>query len=94
MNAALAVTLTVDQLDALIEKAVDRAIAKRGLPGDDPWLTRAEAAVVLGCVPDVVSKRVKYHGLIGHKNGRDWRFRKSELDAWLSARRVKGAVGQ
>lgn len=47
------VVLTAEQLDALVERAVARALAAQAKPR--PWLARAEMAAHLSVHPDTVS---------------------------------------
>ena len=84
MGAALAVTLTVDQLDELIEGAVDRALAKAKPLTSSDVLTRAEVAELLGLHPDVVTRKVRTLGLPGIRlpGGGGWRFSRTDVLAW------------
>lgn len=88
MNEALAVTLTIDELDALVEKAVVRAI-ERHMPDADPILTREEAAELLGRHPDTMTRYCNKNGCPGRKVGRDWKFLRSSLLAWMSTAKIQ-----
>ena len=84
MNDAAAVIVTTPtELRLLIRDAVREEMAKLDGTGFDPVLTRLEAAAILKCHPDVVTKRAKSGGLPGFKMGREWRFRRSEIEAWM-----------
>jgi excisionase family DNA binding protein len=52
---------------------------------DDRWLSVAEIAKYLGVSRDTVYTWVTSKGLPGHKVGRFWKFRTSEVDAWVRA---------
>jgi excisionase family DNA binding protein len=55
-------------------------------------LTREQAAELIQVHPAVVTRYVRTRGLPGFKIGRDWRFKRSEVVAWLEASRAKGAA--
>lgn len=89
--SALAVTLTVDELEALMTKAVAKAVGRPTVV-ESPVLTREEAAKLLKVHPNVVSRYVHELGLPARKVGGEWRLIRSEVMAWIESReRVKGA---
>lgn len=55
----------------------------------DPWMTTEEAADYLRISPGTVRNKVSAGEIPCHRRGRIVRFRRSELDEWLSG----GAVG-
>jgi hypothetical protein len=79
------VVLTVDELDALLERAAMRAISARAAA--DVLLSHEEAARQLGITPNALHKRV-YRGLIApdQRGGRDGikanGFAQSTVDAY------------
>ena len=50
----------------------------------EPWLTAAEIAEHLGISKETVVAWIPMKGIPGFKVGRDWRFKKSEVDAWMA----------
>jgi excisionase family DNA binding protein len=84
--SALAVTLTVDELEQLVERAVTRAVGQRP---DSDVLTRDEVAQLLQIHPRVVVTYVRTRGMPGKQVGRSWRFRRSEVLAWLEEQAVR-----
>lgn len=83
--SALAVTLTVDELEALMTKAVAKAVGRPTVV-ESPVLTREEAAKLLKVHPNVVSRYVLEMGLPARRLGkrpRDWRILRQEFDAWV-----------
>lgn len=83
-NAAMAVTLTVDELEALVERAAERAIAAVADASVQPdVLTRAQAAELLQVTDHQVVVFVKKHGLPGARCGGEWRFRRRDILAWI-----------
>lgn len=49
-------------------------------------LTRDQAAELLQVHPDILVRYVRQHGLPASKVGPEWRFRRSELLAWLNSK--------
>src|SRR4051812_44826245 len=87
MSAALAVTLTIEELSVLVRNAVRSEMA---LPTDSDLLTREQAAELLQVHPVVVSSYVKKHGLPATRIGpRALRFSKAAILTWLEARAVE-----
>ncbi len=54
------------------------------------WLSVEEIAAHLGVNPDIVYKRIERKKMPTHKMGRLWKFRASEVDAWV----VAGKAGE
>lgn len=79
--------LSPEQLAELVDRAVDRAVAK--MPRNDlhEVMTRDQAAEFLQCHPAVLTRYVRREGLPSHKLGREWRFKRSELIRWLEGRK-------
>jgi excisionase family DNA binding protein len=96
MNAprAMLVTLTVDELEELVERAVARALEARSTaPAGGPpaeWLDVAAAADLMGIHTRTV-RRLAERGLKHLKVGRTYRFRRSDLLEWIEAQSVGGA---
>jgi excisionase family DNA binding protein len=58
----------------------------------DAILTTTQVAEKLGMHSKTVARLVRLEGLPGHRiGGREYRFRASEVDAWLAARSAKKA---
>ena len=84
----LVVTLTTAELEALIERSVRKIVAQ---PAEE-ILSTAQVAQRLGLHPKTVARMVRTEGLPGHRvGGREFRFRTSEVGAWLAARTAKKA---
>lgn len=52
---------------------------------DDRWLSVEEIAVYLGVKRDTVYKWIDRKGMPGHKVGSLWKFRRDEIDAWVTS---------
>jgi excisionase family DNA binding protein len=79
------VVLTPAELEALVERAV-RRIVEPPSSSDPEVLTREQAAELLQVNPHTIPRLVK-NGLPAHRLGAQWRFRRSELLAWLARAR-------
>jgi predicted DNA-binding transcriptional regulator AlpA len=83
----LAVTLTVEQLKALIRESVREEVAKAPAAPAPEVLTLEGCADLLDLSTKTVSKLEREAGLPSHElSPGDRRFRRSEVLAWLSAR--------
>lgn len=83
------VMLTVDELHALVREAVRAELGAVAQAEEREVLTREQAAELLQVHPTVLVRYVKRDGLPALKVGPEWRFRRSELLAWLEARAVR-----
>ena len=54
---------------------------------DDRWLSVDEIAVYLGVKRDTVYKWIERKSMPAHKVGRLWKFRRSEVDEWVTSGR-------
>lgn len=53
---------------------------------DDRWIGIEEAANYLGVNKDTIRNWIKKDtGIPAHRIGKLWRFKKSELDAWIKS---------
>lgn len=52
-------------------------------PQAEPWVTMKDAQEHLGVSRDTVVDWINHRGLPGYKIGRFWKFKLSEIDAWL-----------
>lgn len=50
---------------------------------NDRWLSVDEIAAHLGVSRDTIYKWISRKDLPGHKTGRLWKFRVTEVDAWV-----------
>lgn len=82
--ADLAVSLTVEQLKALMEEAATKAVMRSTSAQPNEVLTIKEAGELLRMHPNVLAKKVEELGIPAHRISREWRFRRSELLEWLS----------
>jgi len=86
VNQALAVTLTVDELEGLVRKVVRESNAEQALQSD--VMTRVELAAFLKVTDKTITKYVDKDGLPGHKIGpSEWRFLRSEVLEWMKGRK-------
>lgn len=54
---------------------------------DDRWLSVDDIAVHLGVKRDTIYKWIDRKSLPAHKVGRLWKFRRSEVDEWVTSGR-------
>ena len=53
---------------------------------EDRWINIAEAAIYLGVNKDSIRNWIKKDsGIPAHKIGKQWKFKKSELDEWIKS---------
>jgi len=52
---------------------------------DDRWLSVEEIAVYLGVKRDTVYKWIDRRGMPAHKVGSLWKFRRDEIDVWVTS---------
>ena len=52
---------------------------------DDRWLSVEEIAIYLGVKRDTVYKWIERRRMPAHKVGALWKFRKDEIDAWVTS---------
>lgn len=53
---------------------------------DDKWVSLEEAAEYLGVKPITIRNWIKKrNGIPAHKIGKQWKFKRSELDAWVKS---------
>lgn len=50
---------------------------------EDRWLSISEICEYLGVSNDTVYKWISKHSLPAHRMGRLWKFKKSQVDAWV-----------
>lgn len=50
---------------------------------DDRWLSADEIAEYLGISKDTVYTWIGTKGLPGHRVGRFWKFKRTEVDEWV-----------
>lgn len=58
-------------------------------PDDESLMTLQEVAEYLRLSEDVVYQMVRAGEIPGFKIGKQWRFRRSEIDAWLESKRAQ-----
>lgn len=51
----------------------------------DPWVSVEDVAKHLGVVKDSIYRWIEHRGLPAHKIGRLWKFKLTEVDAWVRA---------
>jgi len=59
--------------------------------GPEPWSSVDVVAKHLGVVKDSIYRWIEHRDLPAHKIGRLWKFKLSEIDAWV---RAGGAHGE
>ncbi len=53
---------------------------------NDKWIGLEEAAEYLGVKPITIREWIrKANGIPAHKIGKQWKFKRSELDAWIKS---------
>lgn len=52
---------------------------------EDRWLSIHEICEHLGVSSDTVYKWIDKHTMPAHRMGRLWKFKKSQVDAWIEA---------
>ena len=52
---------------------------------DDRWLSLKEIAEYLGARRETIYKWIENKGMPGHQIGRNWKFKKEEVDAWIKS---------
>lgn len=53
---------------------------------DDKWISLEEAAEYLGVKPITIRDWIKKgNGIPAHKIGKQWKFKRSELDTWVKS---------
>jgi len=55
------------------------------MPTPEPWSTLSEAATHLQVAEDTVLRWITKKSLPAHRAGRVWRFKLSQIDAWLQS---------
>lgn len=61
---------------------------------EDRWLSAKEVSKYLGVGRTTVYKWIERHGLPAHKTGRLWRFRKEEVDKWITNEQMTPKTGK
>lgn len=51
----------------------------------DSWIGINEAAAYLGVTKDTIRNWIKKSDMPAHKIGKLWKFKRSELDAWVKS---------
>lgn len=57
----------------------------RAEPMTEPWASVEDVAKHLGVAKDSIYRWIDNRGLPAHKIGRLWKFKLSEVDAWVRA---------
>jgi len=90
------VTVTVEELEKLVEAAVRRALAE-GAAATTPiaadWLDANDAAAFLGVNRRTITKLVAAGKLHGGRVGKLWRFRRVDVERLLETRDCSSAGG-
>lgn len=84
MTALRIVTITVEELEQLVEAAVRRALAGGRSPPE--WLSAEECADMLGCKRSAIPTLVSRDGLPASRVGRSYRFKRPDVERWLLER--------
>jgi excisionase family DNA binding protein len=91
-DAAAVIVTTPAELRLLIKDAVREELAKAAPTQQSDVMTREQVADMLQVHIAVVSRYVKKKGLPAVKIGRDWRFRRGDVLAWMEAGGAKKKV--
>ena len=49
----------------------------------EPWVSLEETATHLGVSKDTIHRWIRSRGMPAHKVGRFWKFKLSQVDAWV-----------
>ncbi len=79
------VLVELDELRRVIEEAISNALDHRGASTESDFLDSAGAAEVLNLHPDTVSRMARTGALPSRRIGREYRFQRAELLAWIEA---------
>jgi excisionase family DNA binding protein len=80
-------SLSREQLEQIAERVAELLTERQAPTGEDPWLNSDQAAAYLGCPRSRIHDLVQLRRLHPHRDGRRLLFRRSDLDAYLGARR-------
>lgn len=58
----------------------------RGSAAREPWVSVDDVAKHLGVAKDTVYRWIEANGLPAHRLGRLWKFKLSDIDAWVRVR--------
>lgn len=73
-------------LHLVLDMIADRVVERSGNhPQLEPWLTLKQAAEYAACSPDSLRRAVVSGALKAGRLHTDYRFRRSDIDAWLRA---------
>jgi excisionase family DNA binding protein len=79
------VLLTPEQLREVVSDAVRSALPARAEPAEAEVMTRLQVAKFLQVNSHQIPVLIRKHGLPSHHVGSQWRFRRSEVLAWMAA---------
>jgi len=82
-GAKMMVTLTVDELEAVIERAVKRALANQ--PEPKLQFNLREAAQMLGWKESLLAERCRSGKVKFHRDGHKYYFTREDLDKIIAA---------
>lgn len=51
----------------------------------EPWATLAEVAAHLQVAEETIHRWIRGKGMPAHRAGRNWRFKLSQVDAWMQS---------
>ncbi len=55
----------------------------------EPWVSLEEISEHLGVSQDTVHRWIRGRGMPAHKEGRLWKFKVSQVDAWVQAGKAR-----
>ena len=84
----LLVQITVEELEALLAKAVAKGLAQ-AQPEHLEYLTLSQAAKLMAVDERTVTTYIKERELPATKLGHEWRFARQELVKWMADRKFK-----
>lgn len=87
------VVISPEELARIVYEASSRAVTDAlARSGAAEWLTLDAVASLLAVDAKTIRRYVRDFGLPGRRLGREWRFRRDDVEAWLDARTaVSGA---
>lgn len=70
-------------LESLFE--IPNEVKRMNLENTERWISVEEAAEYLGVKPSTIREWIKKTTIPANKIGKQWKFKKSELDEWIKS---------
>lgn len=86
MSDIQVVTMTREQLTALVDEAVEKALQRHATPPPQV-LDSKEAGRVIGRSPKVMERMARAGRIPAYRMGSQWRFKRAEIEAWATSQK-------